>query len=95
MSNPKPGAASTTSLPPYSGPHHAQLVWVYSALAGQLHAEELIELETILSAKAYRASLIGGIAALQENAREYFRQARNEGNLLLCWHGTKSLEVPA
>lgn len=92
----QPGASSTTAaLPTYSAEHHARLVWVYSALANVLNAETLIELDGSLSIQGYRTALIGGISALQENAREHFRQARNDGQLLFCWHGTRSLEVPA
>ena len=102
MPNAMPGAAITTpqsghtpALPLYSAPHHAHMVWVYSALANVLNAERLIELDCNLSSKGYRTALIGGIAALEQNAREYFREARNDGQLLFCWHGTTSLEVPA
>lgn len=95
MRNTQPGAASTTKLPLFSSVHHGRLVWVYSALASTINAERLVELEAHLDSKAYRTALIGGLSALQANACEYVRQARDEGNLLLCWFGTRALEVPA
>jgi hypothetical protein len=103
MSNTQPGAASTTkaraarqvALPPYDSETHQRLIWVYSALSSAINADILWKLHEKQCRNSTMKALIAGSQQLRADTNDCVVHARDEGQLLLCWHGTRSLEVPA
>lgn len=94
----RPRRPAIKPAPQYDEQHHgSKLFWVFCAIESAINAEILWQMATSPSTrrKAQSTAMLAGYSQLCRAERECVKYAHEAGQLLICWQGTKVLEVPA
>ena len=82
-------------------PAHAKFIYPLIALETDAASARILDLlKSQFRRSHYKENdgskaLTQALVALNDKAAEHYRKAQRHGELLLCWHGTKSTTVPA